>query len=100
MPEYLFHLELPVTDDAQKKKEVAGEQEEHINQLFVQGKMRSYSVDATETMIWCVLEAASEQEAMDLVSKFPIYPLCTDVVHHTLHVNHNQAYILPDISLN
>ncbi len=99
MPAYLFQLELP-QGNHQITEEVIAAQEEHINHLFVEGKMRSYSIAANSIMIWCVVEVGSEQEAMDIVSKFPIYPHCTDVTHHTLQVNHNQPYILPDISLN
>ncbi|RYE23755.1 MAG: hypothetical protein EOP51_09605 [Sphingobacteriales bacterium] len=98
MAEFLFHLELP-HGDKQLKEEVPG-QEDHINQLFEQGRVRSYSMAAGRTMLWCVVEADTEQEAMDIVSKFPVYPFCVDVVHHTLMLHQDKPYALPDISLN
>lgn len=98
MPAYLFQLELPQGDLVEK--EVLAAQKEHINQLFLDGKIRSYSVAINNATIWCVMEAEEEQGAMDLVLRFPIYPLCTDVTNHALQIHHTQPYILPDISLN
>lgn len=98
MPAYLFEIELPpVTDEITS---LIPSHREHIAELFSQGRLFSYSVSHNRKMIWCVVNAEDEQEAMETVSKFPLYKSFTDVSCHPLLFHNTLPASLPDISLN
>lgn len=98
MPAYLLHLELQPYNEEMSVR--IPEHRDYVNKLFLEGKILSYSVAAQRTMIWCVVNADNEQEAMDMAMRFPLYPFCTDVSCHSLLLYNSQPAALPDISLN
>jgi len=74
--------------------------EKHLQQLFVEGKMYSYSISENHTNIWCVINAEDETEVMHLASKFPLQQYFTDVICCKLHSHTNLPISFPVISLN
>ena len=98
MSVYIFQMELPeLTDEIAER---IPEHRAHINKLFVEGKMLSYSVSQSRTFVWCIVTAADEQEALEIVVKFPLHPYFTDIMCHPLLFHNTQPAALPDISLN
>lgn len=98
MSAYLFEMELPViTDDITAMIPV---HRAHIAQLFSQGRLFTYSVSHNRKMIWCVINAEDEQEAMEIVAGFPLYKFFTDIACHPLLFHNTLPATLPDISLN
>lgn len=98
MAAYLFQLELTeFSDDIAATVPV---HRAHINKLFSEGRMLSYSVSAHRNMIWCVVNAEDEQEAMEMVLAFPLYQYFTEVSCHPLLFHNTLPATLPDISLN
>ena len=98
MSSYIFQFELPpITSEIAEKVPM---HREHINQLFIDGKILSYSVSQARNFVWCVLEAENEQEALEVVAKFPLHPYFTDIMCHPLLFHNTQPASLPDISLN
>ena len=98
MSAYLFQLELSeLTDDVVA---VIPTHRRQINQLFADGRIISYSVSVQRNMIWCVISADSEAEAMELVLTFPLYHYFTDVVCHPLLFHNVLPAVMPGISLN
>ena len=98
MAAYLFHLELPpFTDDLAA---VVPVHRAHINNLFSEGRILSYSVSAHRNIIWCVINAEDEQEAMEMVLNFPLYQYFTEVTCHPLLFHNTLPASLPGISLN
>lgn len=98
MSAYMFQMELPGISD-----EIAAripEHRDHINRLFIDGRLISYSVSMARTLIWCIIKAKDEQEALEIVSKFPLHPYFTDIMCHPLLFHNTQPAALPDISLN
>jgi hypothetical protein len=98
MASYLFQLEL-----AEFSEEIAAivpYHREHINKLFAEGRMLSYSVSVQRNMLWCVVNAEDEQEAMEMVLAFPLYAHFTDVSCHPLLFHNTLPVSLPGISLN
>lgn len=98
MAAYLFQLELQEFSD-----EIAAAvpiHREHINKLFSEGRILSYSLSIHRTMIWCVINAEDEQEAMEMVLSFPLYQYFTEVSCHPLLFHNTLPATLPDISLN
>ncbi len=98
MAAFLFHLELPEFGDTLAA--VIPKHREHVNKLFSEGRILSYSVSEKRNMIWCVINAEDEQDAMNLVLAFPLYPHFTDVTCHPLLFHNTLPATLPGISLN
>jgi len=98
MAAYLFQLELPeFTDDLAA---VVPVHREYINIQFSEGRILSYSVSIHRNMIWCVINAEDEQEAMEMVLNFPLYQYFTEVSCHPLLFHNTLPASLPGISLN
>ncbi len=98
MASFLFQFELPPFDD--ELAAVIPVHREHINKLFSEGRILSYSVAASRSMIWCVINAEDEQEAMEMVLAFPLYHHFTEVSCHPLLFHNTLPATLPGISLN
>jgi hypothetical protein len=98
MAAFLFQLEL--TDLSDEVVDVIPVHREHINKLFSEGRMLSYSVSAHRKLIWCVLNAEDEPEAMQMVFAFPLFPFFTEVFCHPLLFHNTLPASLPGISLN
>ena len=98
MAAFLFELELPVFTD-----EIAATIPRHrecINRLFAEGRILSYSVSVQRNMIWCVVNAEEEQEAMEIALSLPLFPYFTDISCHPLLFHNVLPATLPGISLN
>lgn len=98
MAAFLFQIELPPFTEA--IVHTIPQQRSFMNKLFIDGRLLSYSVAEHRTLIWCVISAADEQEAMATVLQFPLYRYFTDVVCHPLLFHNMLPISLPDISLN
>jgi len=98
MAAYLFELELSeLTEDTAA---IIPLHREHINKLFSEGRMLSYSVSVHRNFIWCVVNAEDEQEAMGMVLLFPLYPCLVEISCHPLLFHNTLPATLPGISLN
>ncbi len=98
MSAFLFQLELSeLTDEVVA---VIPTHRRQINKLFADGHVVSYSVSVQRNMIWCVINADTESEAMELVNTFPLYKFFTDVVCHPLLFHNVLPAVMPGISLN
>lgn len=98
MAGFLFQIEM--VDVTDKVEERIPAHREHINRLFSQGRLLSYSVSVSRNMIWCVVNAEEEAEAMEIVLQFPLYEFFTDVTCHPLLFHNVLPATLPGISLN
>ncbi len=98
MAAYLFQLELSEFTD--ELAAVVPIHRELINKLFGEGRILSYSVSIHRNMVWCVINAEDEQEAMEMVLSFPLYPYFTEVSCHPLLFHNTLPASLPGISLN
>jgi hypothetical protein len=99
MVAYMFQFELPAAF-TEEIAAVIPHQREHVNHLFVEGRLLSYSVSKLRTALWCVIAAKDEQEAMEIVAGFPLHPFFTDIMCHPLLFHNTVPASLPDISLN
>ncbi len=98
MAAYLFQLELSEFTD--EIAAVVPAHREHINKLFSDGRILSYSVSIHRNMIWCVVNTEDEQEAIEMVLAFPLYPHFSEVACHPLLFHNTLPATLPGISLN
>lgn len=98
MAAFLFQFELPAfTDDLEA---TIPAHRERINKLFAEGRILSYSVSEHRNMIWCVVNAEDEQEAMQMALSFPLYQYFTEVSCHPLLFHNTLPATMPGISLN
>jgi hypothetical protein len=96
--EFFFQLELPEITDSIVA--TIPSHRERISTLLTDGAILSYSVSVSRNMVWCVISATDEQEAMELVISMPLYPYFTDVTCHPLLFHNTQPTAMPGISLN
>jgi len=98
MGAFLFQVELPVFTD--ELIAVIPAHREYVNKLFAEGRMLSYSLSQHRNLIWLVLNAEDEQEAMQIVLQLPLYPHFSDIVCHPLLFHNVLPATMPGISLN
>lgn len=75
-------------------------QRARVAELFSSGKLLTYSLSQSRRILWCVVTAEDEQNAMELVASFPMHPYFTEVMCQPLMFHNTIASSLPDISLN
>jgi hypothetical protein len=98
MAEYLLELRLvPLTPEL---LELIPDHRTHINDLFEEGVLQSYSVSASRDNIWCVIEAESPTEAQGLIELMPLYPAMESVQCTLLLFHQEGPAALPSIGLN
>ena len=98
MAAYLFQLEL--SELTEETAAIIPFHREHINKLFSDGRVLSYSVSFHRTLVWCVLNAEDEQEAVNMILLFPLYPCFRKISCHPLLFHNTLPATLPGISLN
>ncbi len=98
MTAYMFQFELPEMTDEMVAR--IPQQRTRISELFSEGRLLTYSLAQSRRILWCVVTAEDEQDAMELVATFPIHPYFTDVMCQPLMFHNTIAATLPDISLN
>lgn len=98
MAAFLFQIELPqLTEEI---IDTIPQHREYISKLFSEGHILSYSIAATRDHIWCVVNAEDQQEAMDIISGFPLRKFFVDVLCYPLLFHNTLPISLASISLN
>ncbi|MEI8278885.1 MAG: hypothetical protein WCG87_03920 [Bacteroidota bacterium] len=98
MAAYLFQIELPLFTE--EMTQLIPVHRSHINKLFSEGRLLSYSVSLQRNLIWCVTNAEDEQEAMEIIAGFPLHSCFVDVLSYPLLFHNTLPTALPGISLN
>src|SRR5688572_9404946 len=99
MTAYMFQFELPATY-SEEMNALIPLQRSHVEQLFLEGRLLSYSVSQLRSAAWCVVAAENEQAAMELVAGFPMHPYFTDTMCHPLLFHNTIPATLPEFSRN
>lgn len=95
---FMVHIELP-----EFSEEMAGllaRQKEHTLELIEKGSVVSLSVSVMMEDIWVVIKAASEQEAMAIISDLPLHAYFKDVSCSRLLMHLEGANVFTTLSLN
>lgn len=98
MAAFLFQIELPPLTE-----EIISEiptHREHINKLFAESKLLNYSVSIGKEYLWCVVNADNQNEALDIVSTFPLRKYFVDITCNPLLFHNTIPASLEAISLN
>lgn len=98
MATFFFQIELPPF--TMEMMAVIPEHRAHVNTMFTEGKMLSYSVSMNRDMIWCVVNAEDEQHAMEYIISLPLYRSFVDVTCTPLLFHNTLPASLPGIFLN
>lgn len=70
-----------------------------VNELMAEGLLTSYAVAADRRKLWCILEVETEDEANDILGRFPIAPFMHIELHPLMFYNMNST-LMGSISLN
>lgn len=98
MATFLFQIELPPLTE-----EIISEipfHREYIDKLFAEGKLLNYSVSIGREHLWCVVNADNQNEALEIVSTFPLRKYFVDITCNPLLFHNTIPAPLEAISLN
>ena len=94
---YMIEFELPEIMNAEFMALIP-QQRYVINQMLAEGTIKSYSLSMDRSRLWVIMAAASEFEAMEVVSTFPLSDFMTPNLSELMF--HNSADMLMQFSLN
>lgn len=98
MAQFMVEFTIP-SDPGEAFFELIPEQRTCINRLMEAGKILSYSLDAYRTRLWCITNAESEFEVMELIAEFPLIDFMTPTI--TPLMFHNSVFLsIPKFSVN
>ncbi len=95
--EYMVDIELP--ELTKEFIELIPGQVAITNRLMKKGKLTSYTLAQDRTKLWVTLNAATEEEVIEILKSFPIYSYLNYKIYK-LAFNNNISFTLPKVSLN
>lgn len=95
--EYLIDIDLP--ELTKEFIELIPSQVAMTNRLMKKGKLTSYTLASDRTKLWVTLNAASEDEVIEILQSFPIYSYLQYKIYK-LAFNNYVSFSLPKVSLN
>ncbi len=69
-----------------------------INNMLVEGSIKSYSLSMDRSRLWAIVAAKSEFEVMEIISRMPLSDYMTPNVSELMF--HNASEVLMQFSLN
>lgn len=98
MNQFMVDVTLPAHFDEEFVSLIPS-QRAHVNDLMERGTVMAYSLALDRSRLWVTLIARTEQEAMDIISAFPIFKYFQVKVYPLAF--HNMATMsLTKVSLN
>lgn len=73
-------------------------QRDMINQMLMDGKIKSYSLSMDRAKLWTVVAANSEFEAMEIIAQLPLTDYMTPMIHELMF--YNASEVMLQFSLN
>jgi len=95
--EYMIDIDLP--ELTKEFIELIPSQVAMTNRLMKKGKLTSYTLTSDRTKLWVTLNAASEDEVIEILQSFPIYSYLQYKIYK-LAFNNYVSFSLPKVSLN
>jgi len=71
MNQYMIIIKLP-TELTEDFVRLIPKQRKHIDKLMDEGKILQYSLAMDRSLVWVTMNASSEEQVMDRLSKFPM----------------------------
>jgi muconolactone delta-isomerase len=72
MSQHMVDISLPTDPDGEFYALIP-HQRAHINELLAQGVVMEYSLSFDRSKLWIVLNARNEQDAIEILSAFPLF---------------------------
>ncbi|GJM34713.1 MAG: hypothetical protein DHS20C18_37140 [Saprospiraceae bacterium] len=69
-----------------------------INNMLVEGSLKSYSLSIDRSRLWAIFSAKSEFELMEIISSMPLSDYMTPQISELMF--HNASEVLMQFSLN
>jgi len=98
MNEYMAHIALPA-DPPEEFISLIPRQRLHVNRLLNEGVLTSYSLAFDRSRLWVTICAPSEQEAVGIVARFPLFRWM-EVEIEELMFRNTVVTAMPLVSLN
>ena len=73
-------------------------QRDMVNQMLMEGKIKSYSLAMDRSRLWAVVAAESEFEAMEIIALLPLTVYMTPMIHELMF--YNASEVMLQFSLN
>ena len=99
MNQYMIVIALPI-EKSEDYISLIPEQRTIVEVMIKKGIVAAYSLAADRTTLWTVINAETEQEAIDLLSKFPLAKHMKNFNIHELAFHLSANLTLPVLSLN
>ena len=98
MSQFMVEFDLP-SPFSQEFIEKIPNQRMVINRMLEVGKIHSYALSMDRERLWCIINAKSELEVMEIIGEFPLHDFMTP--HITELMFHNAVvFKVPAFSLN
>jgi muconolactone delta-isomerase len=98
MSKYMVTFELPIPFTAEFIERIP-EQRQIINELLTEQKIHSYSLSMNRDRLWCMINADSRYEVVNVINTFPLIDYMPYDISELMF--HNVASIqVPAFSLN
>ena len=94
---FMVEFELPEELSADFMERVP-EQHAFIDQLMVEGKIRSYSLAIDRSVLWVIMEAESEFDVMELIAAMPLCDFMQPYISELMF--HQSTEVYRQFSLN
>jgi hypothetical protein len=94
---FMVEFELP-EDFSSDFMALIPEQRQVVDRLMTQGRIRSYALSMDRSVLWVVVEAASEFEVMELIASFPLADYMQPYISELMF--HNSVEVYHQFSMN
>ncbi len=94
---FMIEFELPETFN-DEFLELIPSQRDMVNQMLIEGKLKSYSLSMDRSRVWAVASADSEFEAMEIIAQLPLSMFMTPMIHELMF--YNASEVMLQFSLN
>jgi len=94
---FMVEFELP-EDFSADFMALIPKQRQVVDRLMTQGKIRSYALSMDRSVLWVVVEAASEFEVMELIASFPLADYMQPYISELMF--HNSVEVYHQFSMN
>ncbi len=98
MAQFMVDIQLPADPDPEFF-ELIPHQRSHIDKLLEQGIVTGYSLSLDRLRLWITLNARTEQEAVDILTGFPMFGYFEPTIYPLMFHNSSLMSILK-VSLN
>jgi hypothetical protein len=88
---FMVEFELPETPGDEFMERIP-DQRIFVDKLMTQGVIRSYALSIDRSVLWVIMEAASEFEVMEIIAAMPLSDFMQPYISELLFYNSTEVY--------